>query len=169
MRTFGSNFALATMESIADWGSLADSSNGQAAADYLAELPPTSYVAAWLHFPEDLSTQELFALEERYALEGGLYLPVGGRAQRRGAAARPGGLHHVRRALQQHRPQLGGLPHVQLVPDAGGGEVLQRGAYAQHFLSMLSFIAGRPQAENALAWGQNFSAVLTTWRSTASR
>ena len=60
-------------------------------------------------------------------LEGGLYLPVGGRAQRRGAAARPGGLQHVRRALQQHRPQLGGLPHVQLVPDAGGGEVLQRG------------------------------------------
>lgn len=40
VRTFGSNFALATMESIADWGNLADSSNGQAAADYLAELPP---------------------------------------------------------------------------------------------------------------------------------
>ena len=32
VRTFGSNFALATMESIADWGNLADSSNGQAAA-----------------------------------------------------------------------------------------------------------------------------------------
>ena len=40
------------------------------------------------------------------------------------------------------------------------GKYYSGAAYAQHFLSMLSFIAGRPQAENALAWGQNFSAVL---------
>ena len=40
------------------------------------------------------------------------------------------------------------------------GKYYSGAAYEQHFLSMLSFIADRPQAENALAWGQNFSAVL---------
>ena len=32
--------------------------------------------------------------------------------------------------------------------------------YEQHFLSLLSFAAGRQEAEDALAWGQDFSAVL---------
>ena len=36
------------------------------------------------------------------------------------------------------------------------GKYYSGAAYAQHFLSMLSFIADRPQAENALAWGAEF-------------
>ena len=160
VRTFGSNFALATMESIADWGNLADSSNGQAAADYLAELPPTSYVAAWLHFPEDLSTQELFALEERYAWkEGFTFLWAGVRS---GEELLPGlvGFNMSGAPFNSIAPSWEDYPMFNWYQMRAEGKYYSGAAYAQHFLSLLSFIAGRPQAENALAWGQNFSAVL---------
>lgn len=160
VRTFGSNFALAAMESIADWGNLADGSNGQAAADYLAELPPTSYVAAWLHFPEDLSTQELFALEERYAWkEGFTFLWAGVRS---GEELLPGlvGFNMSGAPFNSIAPSWEDYPMFNWYQMRAEGKYYSGAAYAQHFLSMLSFIAGRPQAENALAWGQNFSAVL---------
>ena len=40
------------------------------------------------------------------------------------------------------------------------GSVPSGQLYEQHFLSLLSFAAGRQEAEDALAWGQDFSAVL---------
>lgn len=160
MRTFGSNFALATMDNSAARGRLTDSSNGQAVADYLAELPATSYVAAWLHFPEDLSTGELFALEERYDWkEGFTFLWAGVRSDEE---LLPGlvGFTMSGAPFNSIAPGWEDYPMFNWYQMLAEGKYYSGAAYEQHFLSLLSFIADRPQAENALAWGQNFSAVL---------
>ena len=45
--------------------------------DYLRELPGTSYVAAWVHFPEHLNPVKLYWLEEQQEYSGIRFLWAG--------------------------------------------------------------------------------------------
>ncbi len=51
--------------------------------DYLRELPGTSYVAAWVHFPEHLNPVKLYWLEEQQEYSGIRFLWAGVRTGRR--------------------------------------------------------------------------------------
>ena len=157
VRSSGSNYALATMESV---GNLAESSVGQAVADYLAELPDTSYVAAWVHFPDDLSPRQLFNLEDRYDWkEGFTFLWAGVRSDEEqlpglvGFTMRGAPINSIAPGWEDY--PMFSFYQMYLEGKAPSGEL-----YEQHFLSLLSFAAGRQEAENALAWGQDFSTVL---------
>ena len=159
VRSSGSNYALVTIDSMSG-ASRETSSTGQPAADYLAELPATSYVAAWVHFPRDLSPEELFALEERYNWkEGFTFLWAGVRSDEERL---PGFVGFTMRGapINSIAPSGEDYPMFSFYQMYREGSVPSGQLYEQHFLSLLSFAAGRQEAEDALAWGQDFSAVL---------
>lgn len=159
VRSSGSNYALATIDSMSG-ASRETSSTGQPAADYLAELPATSYVAAWVHFPRDLSPEELFALEKRYNWkEGFTFLWAGVRSDEERL---PGFVGFTMRGapINSIAPSGEDYPMFSFYQMYREGSVPSGQLYEQHFLSLLSFAAGRQEAEDALAWGQDFSAVL---------
>lgn len=159
VRSSGSNYALATIDSMSG-ASRETSSTGQPAADYLAELPTASYVAAWVHFPRDLSPEELFALEERYNWkEGFTFLWAGVRSDEERL---PGFVGFTMRGapINSIAPSGEDYPMFSFYQMYREGSVPSGQLYEQHFLSLLSFAAGRQEAEDALAWGQDFSAVL---------
>lgn len=124
--------------------------------DYLAELPSTSYVAAWVHFPEALNTVQLYQLEEKKGYHSVCFLWAG--------VAGQGGEDWSGRI---------GFPLLDAVGNGGISPswvdypmfsweqlVAERAvgvAYEQRFRSLLAYVNDRPEAMEVLLGGESWA------------
>ncbi|HJB71052.1 MAG TPA: anti-sigma factor C-terminal domain-containing protein [Candidatus Flavonifractor avistercoris] len=154
-------FDLLLMEAIAQDGcDLRESNMGQEKIDYLTQLPATSYVAAWAHFPEDLNPIKLAMLAQEYeAYEDILSF--------RWAAVRMAEENMIVGYPTQACPYLDAAPDEEKYPMFSYSQMfdtLKQRTFTpqskvqydgsvekQHFESMLAYLADRPEAVEALA------------------
>lgn len=156
-------FDLLTMDVIArDGVDLRTGSMGQETVDYLSQLPETSYLAVWVHFPEDLGPVELAQLKmdyERYreiltfrwaavrtAVENQL---IGYQTPER---------FYLNLHAAPDRERYPMFSYTQLWEEMAGRSFSAKGlvraegqAAEQHFMTLLRYLADRPEAVEALA------------------
>lgn len=157
-------FDLLTMEAMAGEGkNLPTSSYGQEKIDYLSQLPETSYLAVWVHFPERLNPIGFAQLEAAYygyCSDGTLSF--------RWAAVRTAEENQQLIGYQtQECPYLAATPdqerypmfsYTQMWEEMVGRSFTEKSkaqfegsAAKQHFITLLSYLADRPEAVEALA------------------
>ena len=116
--------------------------------DYLRELPGTSYVAAWVHFPEHLNPVKLYWLEEQQEYSGIRFLWAGVRTGEESMLGFP---------MLDARGS-GFSPDWEDYPMFNWAQAsLERAvgvAYEQRFRSLLAYVNDRPQAIEALLGGE---------------
>lgn len=173
-------FDLLLMEALAQDGRdlRESSSSGQEKIDYLAQLPATSYVAAWVHFPEDLNPIKLAMLAQEYEKYEDIL-------SFRWAAVRMAEENTIVGYPTQACPRLDAAPDKETYPmfsyaqafeetvqygytkelesgyqtktwvgrsfSARGKAQYDGSVEKQHFESMLAYLADRPEAVEALA------------------
>ena len=157
-------FDLLTMEAIVEEGrELSGSGYSQEAVDYLSQLPETSYLAVWVHFPQRLNPigfAQLGAAYNGYCAQGILSF--------RWAAVRTAEDNRQLMGYQtQDCPCLGAAPdqerypmfsYTQMWEEMVGRSFTEKSAAQfegsaakQHFMTLLSYLADRPEAVEALA------------------
>ena len=116
--------------------------------DYLRELPGTSYVAAWVHFPEHLNPVKLYWLEEQQEYSGIRFLWAGVRTGEESMLGFP---------MLDARGS-GFSPDWEDYPMFNWAQAsLERAvgvAYEQRFRSLLAYVNDRTQAIEALLGGE---------------
>ncbi len=157
-------YELLAMEAVVGTGKdLRGSSYGQEKVDYLLQLPETSYLAVWLHFPERLNPIGFARLEtayDGYRMDGTLSF--------RWAAVRTAEENQQLIGYQtQDCPYLAAAPDTEKYPMFSYTQMWEEmvgrsftetskaqfvGAAArQHFTTLLTYLADRPEAVEALA------------------
>lgn len=121
---------------------------GEVAPDYLAELPSTSYVAAWVHFPEALNTVQLHQLEEEMDYQSVCFLWAGVRTQEGEKWNGMMGFPMMDARDRGISPSWEDYPMFsfdQMLLERAVGV-----AYEQRFRSLLAYVNDRPEATEAL-------------------
>ncbi len=158
-----SGIDLLSMDIIAREGiDLKASSNGQEVADYLSQLPETSYLSVWVHFSKDLGPVALAQLKMDYER----YREI---LTFRWAAVRTAVENQIigyqtpeRLYLNLHaapdRERYPMFSYTQLWEEMVGHSFSAKGlvraegqAAKQHFITLLRYLADRPEAVEALA------------------
>ena len=154
---------LLTMEAIVEGGrDLAVSGYSQETVDYLSQLPETSYLAVWVHFPERLNPigfAQLEAAYDGYCAQGILSF--------RWAAVRTAEKNQLIGYQTEDCPYLDAAPdqerypmfsYTQMWEEMVGRSFTEKSnaqfegsAAKEHFITLLSYLADRPEAVEALA------------------
>ncbi len=116
--------------------------------DYLAELPATSYVAAWIHFPEALNTVQLHQMEEEMDYQSVCFLWAGVRTQEGEEWNGMLGFPMMDARDGWISPSWEDYPMFswnQMAEERAVGV-----AYEQRFRSLLAYVNDRPEAVEAL-------------------
>ena len=156
-------FDLLTMEALAgEERDLSGSGYGREIFSYLSQLPETSYLAVWVHFPQRLDPIDFAQLEaayDGYCADGILSF--------RWAAVRVAEENQLIGYQTSDCPYLDAAPdqerypmfsYTQMWEEMAGrgfteksGAQLEGSAAKQHFITLLSYLADRPEAVVALA------------------
>lgn len=156
-------FDLLTMEAIVEGGrDLAVSGYSQETVDYLSQLPETSYLAVWVHFPERLNPigfAQLEAAYDGYCAQGILSF--------RWAAVRTAEGNQLIGYQTEDCPYLDAAPDQERYPMFSYTQIweemvgrsfteksnaqVEGSAAKEHFITLLSYLADRPEAVEALA------------------
>lgn len=156
-------FDLLTMETLVQEDrDLGESNYGQEKIDYLSQLPETSYLAVWVHFPERLNPigfAQLEAAYDGYCAQGTLSF--------RWAAVAAGQENQLIGYQTQECTYLDAAPDQERYPMFSytqmWKEMVGRGfteksraqfegsAAKEHFITLLGYLADRPEAVEALA------------------
>ncbi|MBM6925112.1 anti sigma factor C-terminal domain-containing protein [Pseudoflavonifractor phocaeensis] len=156
-------FDLLTMEAIAEEGrGLSGSDYSQELVDYLSQLPETSYLAVWVHFPERLNPIGFAQLEAAY----NSYCARGILSFRWAAVQAAEDNQRLMGYQTQDCPCLEARPDQERYPMFSytqmWEEMAERGfteesavqfegsAAKRHFMTLLSYLADRPEAVEAL-------------------
>ena len=159
-----SGFDLLVMELMAGEGKkLSGSGYGQEKVDYLLQLPETSYLAVWVHFPEQLNPIGFARLEEAYSG----YRREGTLSFRWAAVRAAEGDQRLIGYQTQDCPYLGAAPDTEKYPmfsytqmreemvgrsfSETGKAQFEGAAAKEHFTILLAYLAERPEAVEALA------------------
>lgn len=154
---------LLTMETMAGMGKDLRSNNyGQEMVDYLLQMPETSYLAVWVHFPERLNPIGFARLETAYngyCMDGTLSF--------RWAAVAAGQENQLIGYQTEDCPYVTAAPDRERYPmfsysqmweemvgrsfGETGKAQFEGSASKQHFITLLSYLADRPEAVEALA------------------
>ena len=121
---------------------------GEASPAYLAELPSTSYVAAWVQFPEALNTVQLHQLEEKMEYQSVCFLWAGVRVQVGKEWSGRMGFPMMDARDRGISPSWEDYPMFsfdQMLLERAVGV-----AYEQRFRSLLAYVNDRPEAVEAL-------------------
>lgn len=157
-------FELLAMELMAGEGeALSGSGYGQEMVDYLSQLPETSYLAVWLHFPERLNPIGFAQLEAAYSG----YCAQGLLSFRWAAVGAAEDNQHLIGYQTQDCPCLEAAPdqerypmfsYAQMREEMEGRSFTEKSlaqfegsAAKQHFMTLLTYLADRPEAVEALA------------------
>ena len=154
---------LLTMEAVAGMGKdLRNSNYGQETVDYLLQMPETSYLAVWVHFTERLNPIGFAQLEtayDGYRMDGTLsfrWAAVRMAEENQLIGYQTEDCPYVTAAPDQERYPM--FSYTQMWEEMVGRSFTEKSraqfkgsAAKEHFMTLLSYLADRPEAVEALA------------------